>query len=75
MRIHHTLSLPRDYVVVVENAVVVAQGRLKDLLFEDEGDDDHEFIEVFLHPDSVPAFKERFFPQMVGVVGVNRRLN
>jgi hypothetical protein len=51
--------LPRDYVNVVENAQVVAEGALSALLWE-PGDD--EFVELLMHPDEMPGFVARFYP-------------
>ena len=54
MNIHHEPMLPLDCVIVVQNTVVVAKGPLSPLMFKDDGDGDHGFIEVFLNPASVP---------------------
>ena len=76
MKIHHVPQFAPDRVVVVQNTVVVADGRLDDLRFTDDGDGSHDFIEVFLHPSAVPAFKDRFFPAILAASnGNNRRSN
>jgi hypothetical protein len=78
MKSHHAPMFAVDRVVVVQDTVVVADCRLADLQFTDDGDDDHDFIEIFLHLDSVPEFKSKFFPLIVTAANGgnnNRRLN
>ena len=66
MRIHPVREFPIDRVVVFENAIKVADGRLSDLQYV-AGDD--SCTDIFMHPGAIAAFEDRF-PKATG-----RRLN
>lgn len=50
---------PLDLVVVFENAVEVAKGRIADLRYAPGPDD---CTDIFRHPDAIPGFIAKFFP-------------
>lgn len=59
MRIHAVPALPRNHVIIVENAQVVDECAL-DVLVWVAGDD--TFVELLMHPDEVRGFIAKFYP-------------
>jgi hypothetical protein len=59
MRIHAAPNVPRGRVLVIEDGIVVADGRLADLVRMD-GDEAID-TDIYVHPADVKAFRARWF--------------
>lgn len=63
MRIHAAPKLAPGRIMVIEDDIAVIDGKLADLI-QDDGEDGVNF-DVYLHPDDVAGFIEKWCPDQM----------